>query len=115
VHAKTRMAAESGRASSTASGWGWDARDGRLKHDTQWLSWEAVPGLGPHAVPYGCGDTVALELDMGAGTLTAFKNGERVGLLAGRWREWMTGQQAFCWSAELFFGGDWVEISWCDR
>ena len=41
------------------------------RHQYQW----------PGSEPYGKGDTIGLQVDFGRDTVTAFKNGRRLGLL----------------------------------
>ena len=70
------------------AGMGWNARSGALcfngdqdpnsmdkcmssRHQYQW----------PGSEPYGKGDTIGLQVDFGRDTVTAFKNGRRLGLL----------------------------------
>ncbi len=50
------------------------------------------------------GDTIGLLLDLDAGTLTVFKNGERMGVMA----KGLAG--SYCWAAMLDRTGDSVRI-----
>ena len=84
-------------ASATENGWGWCGETGSLCHKQHsddgypggWgQRWDGQQG-------YDKGDTVGLRLDLDLGTLTAYKNGTRLGVIA-------TGLSGtFCWGVDL--------------
>ena len=55
------------------------------------------------------GDVLSLELDVERGTLTAFKAGDRLGVLAEGLNA--EGTSAFCWTVELAAVDDQVAIA----
>ena len=50
---------------------------------------------------YTTGDVLGLLLDIDAGTLTAYKNGGRLGLMAPNARVKELGVRPFCWALDL--------------
>ena len=91
-----------GYASETSGGWMWCAQTGVLKHDSRRITWAGMEGFGP-------ADSVSLVLDLGSATLTAFKNGARLGEIVAS--DLHSG--SFCWAAQLFWEGEQVCISAC--
>ena len=59
---------------------------------------------------YGRGDTVGLLLDVEGGTLTAFKNGARLGVVVPNESVPSLGAGPFHWAVDLFGKGDSVRI-----
>ena len=95
-------------ASSGPAGWAWGA-DGGMWHDDagdeSWstgTAWEGSEG-------WEQGDVLSLELDVDRGTLTAFKAGARLGVLAEGLNA--EGTSAFCWTVELAAVDDQVAIA----
>ena len=95
-------------ASSGPAGWAWGAY-GRMWHDdagdkaqSTGTDWEGSEG-------WEQGDVLSLELDVDRGTLTAFKAGARLGVLAEGLNA--EGTSAFCWTVELAAVDDQVAIA----
>ena len=63
---------------------------------------------------YGPGDVVSLSLDLDHGTLSAFRNGEPVGVahLLPPLQANDSPAAGYMWSCELFRGDDWVSVAW---
>ena len=59
---------------------------------------------------YGPGDTVGLLLDVEGGSLTAFKNGARLGVVVPNERVPSLGPGPFQWAVDLLDKGDSVRI-----
>ena len=64
----------------------------------------------PGMARYGRGDTVGLLLDVEGGSLTAFKNGARLGVVVPNERVPSLGPGPFHWAVDLNCGGDSVRI-----
>ena len=69
-------------------------------------SGSAWPGMAG----YGRGDTVGLLLDVEGGTLTAFKNGARLGVVVPNGRVPSLGPGPFHWAVDLYYRGGSVRI-----
>ena len=64
----------------------------------------------PGAASYRRGDTVGLLLDVEGGTLTAFKNGARLGVVVPNEKVPSLGAGPFHWAVDLLGKGDSVRI-----
>ena len=64
----------------------------------------------PGMAGYGRGDTVGLLLDVEGGSLTAFKNGARLGVVVPNERVPSLGPGPFHWAVDLCSKGDSVRI-----
>ena len=64
----------------------------------------------PGSAGYGRGDTVGLLLDVEGGSLTAFKNGARLGVVVPNWGVPSLGPGPFHWAVDLVSKGDSVRI-----
>ena len=60
---------------------------------------------------YEQGDVVGLLLDLDRGTLTAYKNGGRLGVMVPNAEVAELGACPFCWAVDLFEKGDAVRIA----
>jgi hypothetical protein len=78
--------------------WGWSTLHGRVFGAHERMSWADWSG-------YTQGDTLGLLLDCAAGTLTAYKNGARLGMVV---QSGLEGQ--LCWAASVG-GGSSLEIT----
>ena len=101
------------RWSSDDNGFAWHAGfDGAARHGGEALEWRGMEG-------FSVGETVELCLNLEAeqGTLTAWKNGTQLGVLAHGLllqRDAESGQQVgFCWMAEMSTSGDAVRVVNC--
>ena len=90
----------SGWATATEKGWGYSARTGFLSHSGKRLEWATG-----QRQPLAEGDVLGLVLDLDAGSLTACRNGVRLGELVNCG---LSGPM--CWAADLCDGGDAVRM-----
>jgi hypothetical protein len=76
------------------------------------------PALDYAETPAGCfteGDVVGLKLDLGRGSLTLYRNGQRLGTLFGTLDLWISSgcmSDPFVWCAEVYAPCDQVHIEW---
>ena len=90
----------SGWATATEKGWGYSARTGFLSHSGERLEWATG-----QRQPLAEGDVLGLLLDLDAGSLTAYRNGVRLGELV---NSGLSGPM--CWAVDLCDGGDAVRM-----
>ena len=122
-----RHSIEDAWSPSANEAWAWEANTGRLtpNDDEDFRDWPLANPGGEWAgqQPYEAGDVVELELDLrrgldedlaggGGGTLTAFKNGERLGVMAAGFAK--EPDTEFCWFAQLASVGSFVTLQWSD-
>ena len=81
----------------------WSSGDGRHYQGGDYSDW---PGMAT----YGRGDTVGLLLDVEGGSLTAFKNGARLGVVVPNERVPSLGPGPFHWAVDLGGTGTSVRI-----
>jgi hypothetical protein len=81
----------------------WYSGDGRHVQGNSYSVWPGMAG-------YGRGDTVGLLLDVEGGSLTAFKNGARLGVVVQNERVPSRGPGPFHWADDLVCRGDSVRI-----
>ena len=83
----------------------------RHPHIRSWSSWESD---WEGQAGYNEGDTVGLVLDYedNGGTLTAYKNNVRLGVLVPNEREPSLGPGPFCWAVDVMGQGCAVRFSW---
>ena len=95
------------RATATAAGWGLSTATGLLRHNGDSRTW-----VGQQ--PVRVGETLGLLLDFSERKLTAYKNGERLGLVAAgsAWQgedDGLTGAP-LCWMVQLYYENDAVRV-----
>ena len=81
----------------------WDSSDGAHGQGGSGSGWPGMAG-------YGRGDTVGLLLDVEGGSLTAFKNGARLGVVVPNERVPSLGPGPFHWAVDLYGKGSSVRI-----
>ena len=81
----------------------WYSGNGRHYQGDSFSDWPGMAG-------YGRGDTVGLLLDVEGGSLTAFKNGARLGVVVPNERVASLGPGPFHWAVDLDSTGDSVRI-----
>ena len=85
--------------SASRLGWAWEPFRGCLCTDGEMTDWPGQTG-------YKWGDTVGLKLDLGDGTLTAFKNGVELGtMLSGL-------QGGFCFAVQMLWPAAICSVAW---
>ena len=89
-----------------ALGWGWGSQNGCLWHNA-FLSGKEFGGDSAWDGQEGWGkdDVLGLEVDFSAGTLTAFKNGEKLGKIA----DGLSGELR--WAVSLERQGECVSVT----
>ena len=88
-------------AARTSSGWSYEATTGKLLHDDRWYGWPGQVRAQP-------GERIGLLLDLGAGSLTLYREGRLQGVLVS---SGLAGLGPLCWSAELWGGGQELEVA----
>lgn len=87
-------------------------KERRRRNETRWETIDSGDAEWRAYQPTYCaGDTVGLALDVEGGTLTAFKNGVWLGILAPNAQSPSIGAGPFCWAVELEGTGSVVEIA----
>ena len=88
-------------AARTSSGWSYEATTGKLLHDDRWYGWPGQVRAQP-------GERIGLLLDLTAGSLTLYREGRLQGVLVS---SGLAGLGPLCWSAELWGGGQELEVA----
>ena len=103
VYVGVALAESAGKVVEMTEGWYMQP----AVHMSMWRSNDA--GHGQRGKPseregragYGTGDVVGLLLNLDAGTLTAYKNGGRLGVMVPNARVKELGVRPFCWALDL--------------
>ena len=99
-----------GRAPQEMKG-GWRSHPAAHMWSTYGYHYQGDSGSDwPGMAGYGRGDTVGLLLDVEGGSLTAFKNGARLGVMVPNESVPSLGPGPFHWAVDLYLKGDSVRI-----